>query len=403
MSGSPDPLKNVLAIMPSDPQLCSSVRAPLRTAPSIRSIDYDACIRDLGIPGTVEMILRTVSERDISAVFITFFGDSYHLPLEALLRIREKAALVVWAYDDDLYFDVHGKYYAQAAHAVVTTDYFSLASYRRLGIPAVFHVGAISKEAIHPVQAAKDIDVSFVGDCRKSDRLEQLRFLEGRGLEVEYFGAGSPRGKVSSEEMCSIFSRSRISLNFTKLDDLSWINGDDPILNRTRQGKARPVELAMARSFCLSEYAPSLPVLFDVGREIDCFQDKESLLEKVRFHLDRAEEREAMAERAYRRALAEYEEEPQMRRIFGELRALLSSGAPAPATCYRSPRFQQRQVNVLFVYCLASLGRGNVRFALETLPSLFQYGLGTLLAGCAKGLFRASALVCRRLFGPDSR
>ncbi|MFA6091892.1 MAG: glycosyltransferase [Elusimicrobiota bacterium] len=393
-----DPFRSLLVLTPLPTEVYQHVCEPRRRGYEVHAIDYTGPLRELGVKGTQELIERTIEERKVDTVFLTFFGDTYHFPLEFMLRLREKAKLVIWAHDDEAYYEVHGKYYAQAAHAVVTTDFFSAACYRRMGIPAIINFTSITKRKLHPVPVPKDIDVSFVGDCGKTGRRAYIEFLRANGIRVESFGAGSRRGMVSFEEMSAIFSRSKINLNFSRLDELSWINNDDPLLERVRQNKGRVIEASMAGGFCLSEYAPCLPLIFDIGKEVDTFWDNESLLEKVRYYLAHEEEREAFAARAHKKALELYEYEPYMDRILGELREVLLSPNPASKpTCIAGPRFKERQVNVLFVHLLSLLGRARLREALRDLPYLFQHGLWMFALGSAKGLVRALSLLFGRL------
>ena len=70
-----------------------------------------------------------------------------------------------------------------------------------------------------------------------------------------------------------------------------------------RQQKGSPVETAMTRSFCLSEYAPSLCVAFEIGKDMEVFYNKEDLLKKVRYYLENEDIRIQMANNAYEKRL----------------------------------------------------------------------------------------------------
>jgi hypothetical protein len=226
-----------------------------------------------------------------------------------------------------------------------------------------------------------------VGHCLKADRPRYLNFLAENGIAVQSFGYGSPGGFVSVEEMPRIFSRSKINLNFSRLEyGAARITGH----------KARTIEVAMTRSFCLSEYYPALPFIFDIGAEIDCFTDPRSLLEKVRHYLAHEDEREAIAARAYTRALRDYEDGPYFAKVMDALAAIFA--APSrPAVLAKSPEFKKRQIGGLIVHGITLLRRGRLGACAALVPELFQYGPWIFLAGAAGGLARGFGILGRKL------
>src|SRR4030042_3534552 len=272
---------------------------------------YDSVILN-GIRRTESKIKEIVEDNDISIVFFAPNGSDYGLSIEFFKRLKNEAGAknVLWVFDDEMIFDTLSKYYCQAFDAVVTCDYYATYSYRKLGVPSLYYFSSYSKSDFHPVEVNRDIDVSFVGDCTKSDRAEYINFLGERGIKVEVFGKGSGNGFVNKEGLSEIFSRTKINLNFTKVHSPSvyaWFLEDNPIINLVRQNKGRPMEVAMTNSFCLSEYSPSLAVTFEIGTDMDVFYDKMDLLEKVQFYLMNEDIRVQMANSAYQKAVNVYE------------------------------------------------------------------------------------------------
>src|SRR4030042_2036828 len=265
-----------------------------------------------GIKNTEDKIEYIVKENEISIIFFMPDGSDYGLSIEFFRRLKNQtgAKNVLWVFDDEMIFDTLSKYYCQAFDAVVTCDYYATYSYRKLGVPSLYYFSSYSKSDFHPVERSRDIDVSFVGDCTKSDRAEYINFLRERGIKVEVFGKGSGNGFVNKEGLSEIFSRTKINLNFTKVHSPSvyaWFLEDNPIINLVRQNKGRPMEVAMTNSFCLSEYSPSLAVTFEIGTDMDVFYDKMDLLEKVQFYLMNEDIRVQMANSAYQKAVNVYE------------------------------------------------------------------------------------------------
>jgi hypothetical protein len=371
-------------------------RFMLKKSPHAVRLNYHALILKIGIRKTQEAIEKIITERRVDHVFFASFGDNYFLPLEFFINLRKRVKLIFWTYDDEVYFEVHHKYLAQTMSAVVTTDYFSVPAYRRLGIPSVLCFSSFPKEFFHPEPQERKIDVSFIGNCDRSGRRDYIQYLRDNGVTVEAYGLGSKNGPVARSDMAGIFSRSKINLNFTRCDFFGWHNLDDAmLLHRVRANKGRPIEIALCRSFCLSEFAPSLPHVFEIGQELDYFVDPASLLEKVRYYLAHDSQREAMAERAYQRASRDYEDEPYLNKVLAELDGILNTPSkhhlPPPST-YRGPRFEETHINLLTSQCLWWFLRGEILLAGEVLPYLFRYGPKTFLVGVIKGVARSFSI-----------
>lgn len=213
--------------------------------------------------------------------------------------------------DDEHYFDVSHRYYAQAFDLVLTTNPL-VDRYQMYGIDAWFIPGVFNPALFHPVEGTpKETDVSFVGALNtKIGRQAYAEALTKAGVDFRAYGPGTPRGMISLAEAIELYRRSRINLNFTGVSISTPLDADLSINRRARQLKNRCSMIALCGSFVLSEYAPGIEKLFDVGSEIDVFHNPQQLLDKVRYYLTHEQLREAMAAKAYQRALKEYDEVP---------------------------------------------------------------------------------------------
>lgn len=384
--------KNVLVLTPEGCSRYNHTRALRAYCDNLYEFNYAEPLKIHGIVELREQLARLVVEKKIDVFFIALYGDDYLVPPEFLLELKKSTRIVLWCGDDEVNFRGHSRYYAQVADAVVTTDFFSVAAYRALGVPAVLCFSNLAADRYPVLNLPRDIDVSFVGHCRKADRPRYLDFLAANGIEVRSFGYGSKGGFVSDEEMARIFSRSKINLNFSRLEDGAV---------RSTGHKGRTIEVAMTGSFCLSEYYPALPRIFDIGREIDCFTDQRSLLEKVRYYLANEGAREIISTRAHARALRDYENGPCFSRVMDELAAAFS-GPVRPAVIAKSSEFKKRQIGGLIVHGLSLLRRGRLTACVKTVPELFQYGPWLFLVGAAEGLARGFEIVGRKLRDPMS-
>lgn len=346
-----------------------------------------------GITNTETHIRNLVHDNNIGLIISSPYASIYDLSIDFYISLKDTSKIVFFMGDDENYFNSYSRYYCRTADAVITTDYFSVGAYKNLGIPAILYFTSYSEKKLYPVKTEKDIDVCFLGDCSKNDRMEFIDFLISNDINAETFGRGSKNGFVEWSEFPKIFSRSKINLNFTKVHSMvDWINKDDRE-KKTRQNKGRPIEIALTKSFCLSECAPSLEKIFNIGSEIDNFNTKEELLEKVNFYLSNEKKREEMAQNAYDRASREYKSEIYIPNILRELENILSHTARRAAKTEKteislSTRFKENTVNGLTFSMFIMIKNGKIGYAAELFKKLFKYGIAVFLKGFYGGFTR---------------
>jgi len=359
-----------------------------------------------GIKRTERYIETFIAEKKIDIVLSSPFATNHELSIDFYASLKNRAKVVFWMFDDAQYFDSYSKYYCQTADAVITFDHLSVFAYRKLGIPAILFFPTYDKTKYYPVETDKDIDVCFRGDCTKSDRLEYINFLLGNGIKVEAFGKGSKNGFIELDMFLKLCSRSKINLNFTKLDKLSWIDNDEPLVNRIRSSKGRPFEIAFTKSFCLSEYSPDLEIFFEIGKEIDVFHNKEELLEKIRYYLQRHEKRAEMAANAYKKAIENYEAGIYFPKLLKELEEILEGNdkqRPKTTGIFVSRGFKVKAINGLTFFMFVLIKNGEIKHALESFAKLFKYGFCVFLPGFCGGLLRVVKNIADKSSGKISR
>ena len=363
--------------------------------------------REYGVSATERRIRDMIRDDGISVVIIFSVATDFELSPLFFQSLKPLTKVVFWFFDDDSFFEVAMKYFGQAGHAVITTDYLPTFAYARYEITAIHSPAMHTKEMYHPVDIAKDIDVSFVGDCTKSNRQDYIDFLCANGVNVESYGYGSKNGSVSWQELPAVYSRSKIVLSFNQIDWPHWMNADEPMLNRVRQNKSHFAQVAMTRSFFLSEFAPGLYSTAETGKELDVFHDKRELLEKVRFYLKNENKRNEIAENGYRKAVNCYEISVEMPRMLGELASALEKAGeflnPRHDHIYLSRAFKVKSVNGLTFSMYILLGLGRIRNAAELFLRLFSYGPAAFLSGFIRGTARSLTVVFHKLTGKYSK
>ena len=261
-----------------------------------------------GLRGLEREVIEAVRASRID-VLIYALGVEFDFRPQFFHALPAEVLAVLIVGDDEHYFDVSHRYYAEAFDLVLTQNPIS-ERYALYGIEAWAIPPGFDSQIYHPLaQKTKTIDVSFVGAMRgKAGRAEYARALAQAGIDFRAFGSGTPGGVVSRSRVIEIFRESRINLNFTGVSLSTPLDAKLSINRRARQMKGRPFMVALCGSFVLCEYVPGMEHFFDIGKELDVFRGEAELVEKIRFYLANEERREAIAAEGYRRAVAHYEE-----------------------------------------------------------------------------------------------
>lgn len=135
------------------------------------------------------------------------------------------------------------------------------------------------------------------------------------GYDLKLWGTGFPfwlnsplRGRypdhyVAEFEKAKAFNAARIVLNTMCVGEIEGVN-------------CRLFEAAGCGAFQIADWKPGLSKLFEPEREIATFRTGEELREKVDYYLAHAEERQAIADRAYARAHREHTYGVRLQRMF---------------------------------------------------------------------------------------
>jgi len=192
---------------------------------------------------------------------------------------------------------------------------------------------ACNPEQFHPIgDNDEPYDVTFIG-AAYGKRVDYIRYLLRQGIDIKVFGPHWNRyrdiqehwgGFLSSQDMLKIISRSRINLNFL------WTSRDP---DRTTI-KGRTLELAACRAFQLSNYTDEFGNYgFLPGKNIGVFEDKADLLEKIRYYLDHADERQKIADAAYHFVLKQHTWESEFGKLFSRIEQ--NDFSPMSVPCFR--------------------------------------------------------------------
>ncbi len=301
-----------------------------------------------------EELFALIQRENPDLFFVFMYTDE--LDREILLKIKNetKTKTLAWFADDYWRFWNYSRRWAPYFTWVATTDAKAVDRYRGAGSENVIHSQwACNTDIFKPFGIKKDIDVSFVGQY-KSPRAAVLRRLAREGINVEAFGfgwpaqttgvvqSGGPNGKISEKKMIEIISRSKINLNlnvrpgvfapralarlFLKksmnrlVPDIHLIDNIRAYFHfPTLHIHARPFELAGCRAFVISGHSEGIENYYEKDKEMAFYSSPEDLAKKIKFYLAHPEERERIAEAAYRRTLAEHTYERRFWQLFREM------------------------------------------------------------------------------------
>jgi len=222
--------------------------------------------------------------------------------------VRRNIFTVGFFGDDQWRFDGWTSQFAGYFSVCLTTDKFSLRKYYDAGQKNVIYTQWASLECDKPfLQPNYKFDVSFIGGLSRY-RKWFVRYLEKQGINVVCFGDGWPNGRVSYQEMASIFRESKINLNisnsvsydirfiFSSLKSLlSYIRSlMRSSAKNSSQTKARNFEIPVSGGFQLTDYVPTLDEYLNIGREVVCYNTIDEVGKLVNYYLDHDCEREGI-------------------------------------------------------------------------------------------------------------
>lgn len=246
---------------------------------------------------------------EYDAIFHVAFNETLDLPEGvAKLALRQDIPVIQWDCDSSWRFHHWILPRKDRVSHFVTTHSATVPWYQQQGMKVIKSQWAGSP--LYKSEALEKLyEVSFVG--QKHGRMPDGRFLRSEivnaflaaGLPVDLFGNywdGYERWHgyvVDHQEIVNVFNQSRICLNLSN----PWHYGTMP------QIKGRHFEIPQAGGFQLCTPADDLESYFVEDKEIVVARSVPELVEKARYYLEHATERETIAAAGHRRMLQEHQ------------------------------------------------------------------------------------------------
>lgn len=136
---------------------------------------------------------------------------------------------------------------------------------------------------------------------------------------IKHFGKGRKifGPYLSDDEMIKMYSRSKISLNFSGITTPGLHARD---FDKAQKGiKGTDFDAPMSGAFYLTEYSDEIAQLYKIGKEIETFKSISELVDKIKYYLENPTEAEAIREAGRQRALRDYTWIKVFERVFNEI------------------------------------------------------------------------------------
>jgi len=251
-------------------------------------------------------VIEIVRKEKPDYVLLHAYQDQVELKtLDTLDALGTK--VIAWFSDDHWRFENYSKVMARHVFCSVTTDKHAVDKYVKSGLNVIQSQWAANQNYYKKVDSKFLYDVSFVGQ-NYGRRKEKLTYLRNSGVPIVVFGRGFGRF-LEFNDIVKVFNASKINLNFSG----SSLNDD------IKQIKGRIFEVPMCGGFLLTEHVDGIEEYFEIGKEIDCFEDVNEAIEKIQYYLKYEDKRMEIAEAGHARALKGHTWEKRLKDVFYEL------------------------------------------------------------------------------------
>ena len=237
----------------------------------------------------IDTFLPTLIDRvEPDLIVFSLLGKSHLNPSETSYEyIREKGCKTVFMWAD--VFDGWGIPQIEELNEKGFADlHVCWGSERNVGshIENLVWLWAPQDDNLYYPAEEQDIQISFLGSPRYSERQKYLTHLVTNGLEV-YIGGGQREEGLSPERYAQLMRQSKISLNFPEGPD-----GYD-------QCKGRVWEVLASRSLLLERKNSAIENYLKPNVHYVEFEDENDLIEKMNYYLENEKEREHIANKGH--------------------------------------------------------------------------------------------------------
>lgn len=262
-------------------------------------------------------------------LFFSYFWSASVLP-EVIDKIKDLGIITINFYCNNVHqFNLVSEIAPHYNYCMVP-EREALQKYLNVGANPIHVQMAANPDLYKPYSLKKTYDVIFVGQ-NYLNRQDYTEYLYRNGIDIHVWGPNWKRslmlneftlpkthiGKpLSDKELVMMYSRSKISLNFSEVmvQDKHYDYG-----SIKRHIKLRDFEAPMSGAFYITGYQKELENYYEINKEIVCYETKEELLEKIRYYLKNPSETETIRMAGRRRALKDHTWDNRFEELFGKI------------------------------------------------------------------------------------
>ena len=230
-------------------------------------------------------INELINEKKINTVLLE--GDHAHVvDYDFIKEINQDAKKGIFLGDDMVWHNLN-LITSQSCDFVFTSCPISALKFQEIGIPSLFVPVECNGKILKDYKLDKIYDVLHFGR-EKTKRSEYIDFLVKNNIKVK---SVSPYHKEADtfEKLAKLINQSKIVLNFSESSNGNRKFNPLSIFKSFYQLKGRIQMTGLCNSLCITEFTPSLNMMYD-NNVVPYFKNKNECLSHIKFYLGNAEE-----------------------------------------------------------------------------------------------------------------
>ncbi len=260
-----------------------------------------------------DLVLEGINERPIDIMICLAQAP---LTPKVLEEVRKRGIITVMWFVEDCYRFQTWKHLAPYFDYWFVIQKEAVRMIEAAGAPRVIYLPLACDPNIHrplllsPKEKEKyGSDISFLG-AGYNNRTNMFATLVNRDFKI--WGTEWPTGmpfsklvqdagrRLEPEEYIKVFNASKINLNLHSSAERDGVEPNGDFVN------PRTFELAACGAFQLADERTLMPELFQIGKEMAVFHDRQEMIEQIDYYLARPQERMEIVQASRKRVLAEH-------------------------------------------------------------------------------------------------
>ncbi|WP_162137689.1 CgeB family protein [Methanomassiliicoccus luminyensis] len=257
--------------------------------------DYDRISHRYGFEKMSQMLREVAFYYQPDYLFYFHFNDWIEHEVWKEISRELPCRTIIWLADDHWrYEDTRSVW--ELFDVIATTDKESYEKRQKEGLDnQVLTQWGCNHHLYRNFNMERTIAASFVGRSNK-DRVDFIDTMKKRGTSLTTFGEGWENGvRVNQSDLIRLYNQSKISLN------ISFASRGGKL-----QIKGRDFEAPGCGSLLVTKNTDHIGEYYVPGKEIVTYDDANDAADKIKYYLDREEERAAIAQAGYERTLKDH-------------------------------------------------------------------------------------------------